>query len=375
MLRTNIRLFKAFGIPVEINITWFIIFVLVSWSLVSLYFPTYYPDLSVAEHWIMGLAAALLLFASVVLHELGHSYVAKAHGVPIRRITLFLFGGVSQMTRESSDPVTEIKIAVAGPAVSYVLMAVFAVLYVVASRGNTPEGIAPVIKYLAYVNFLLGTFNLIPGFPLDGGRLLRAVMWKATGNLQRSTYIATRVGGIVGIAFIVIGFLTALRGGFIAGLWFVLIGFFLRQAAEASYLQVVIDSTLKGVKVGDIMKSGVVTVSEDLTIQDLVDGYFFKYHFDCFPVSEGGRLKGLITLNDLKELPREKWRETRVSDIMQKDIASISATVDEAASQVLRRVIRDRCGKLPVVRGDEIVGIITRRDIMEALRVFSDLSH
>jgi Zn-dependent protease/CBS domain-containing protein len=375
MLRTNIRLFRAFGIPVEINISWFIIFPLVSLTLVYGYFPTYYPNLSLVYHWVMGLAAALLLFASVVLHELGHSYVAKAHGVPIKRITLFLFGGVSQLTSEPSDPVTEMKIAIAGPGVSYVLMLVFLSLHFVASRADTPEGIAPVIKYLAYVNGILGTFNLIPGFPLDGGRLLRALIWKATRNLQRSTYVATRVGGIVGIAFIVIGFLTAFRGALIFGLWMVLIGFFLRQAAEASYLQVVIDSTLKGVKVGDIMKSGVVTVPENLTVQGLVDEYFFKYHFDCFPVSEGAKLRGLVTLNDLKDLPRDRWRQTHVHDIMQKDISSISATVDEDASQVLRRVIRDRCGKLPVVRGDEIVGIITRRDIMEALRVFSDLSH
>lgn len=375
MLRMNIRLFSVFGIPVEINITWFIIFGLVAWSLVSFYFPTHYPDLSVAEYWIMGIVAALLLFASVVLHELGHSYVAKTHGVPIRRITLFLFGGVSQLTRESSDPVTEMKIAITGPAVSYALMIVCFGLYYATSSGNSPTGIAPVLKYLAYVNGILGTFNLIPGFPLDGGRLLRAAIWKSTGDLQRATYIATRVGGIIGIAFIVIGFLNVLRGGFIAGLWMVMIGFFLRQAAQASYLQVVIDSTLKGVKVGDIMKSEVVTVPEDLTVQALVDEYFFKHHYDCFPVSEGGTLKGLVTLNDLKELPREKWSTTFVRDIMQRDIAQISATVDEEASRVLRRVIRDSCGKLPVVRGSEIVGIITRRDIMEALRVFSDLSH
>jgi Zn-dependent protease/CBS domain-containing protein len=375
MLRTNIRLFRIFGIPIEVNISWFIIFALVSWSLVSFYFPEHYPDLSSTEHWVMGLVAALLLFASVLLHELGHSFVAKSHGVPIKRITLFLFGGVSQLARESSDPMTEIKVAISGPAVSYVLMIAFAALYFVTSSGNSPRGVAPVLKYLALVNGILGTFNLIPGFPLDGGRLLRAIIWKTTGDLRRSTYIATRVGSVVGIAFIIIGFLTVFRGGFIPGLWLVLIGFFLRQAAEASYLRVVIDSTLKGVKVGDIMKSEVITVSEELTVQQLVDEYFFRYHYDCFPVSEGGRLKGLITLNDLKNLPREKWQLTRVRDIMQTGTDRISASADEEASQVLKRVIRDRCGKLPVVRGDEIVGIITRRDIMEALRVFSDLSH
>lgn len=375
MLRTNIRLFKAFGIPIEVNISWFIIFALVSWSLVSLYFPTNYPDLSVASHWVMGLVAALLLFASVVLHELGHSYVAITHGVPIKRITLFLFGGVSQMSRESSDPSTEIKIAIAGPGVSYVLMVVFFVLYLVVYRGNVSPGIAPVLKYLAYVNGILGTFNLIPGFPLDGGRLLRAFIWKVTGDLRRSTYIATRVGGIVGVAFIAIGFLAVFRGLFIFGLWMVLIGFFLRQAAEASYIQVVVSSALKGVKVADVMKSKVVAVSPDLTVQDLIDGYFFKYHYDSFPVTEGDRLKGLVTLNDLKPLPRERWQQTYVRDVMQTDLHSLSVTEDEEVAQVLRRIVRDRSGTLPVTEGDTLVGIITRSDIMEALRIYSDLGH
>jgi Zn-dependent protease/predicted transcriptional regulator len=375
MLRTNFRLFRIFGIPIEINVSWFIIFGLVSWSLVSFYFPTHYPSFSVTAHWVMGLVAALLLFASVLLHELGHSYVAKTHGVPIKRITLFLFGGVSQLTKESPDPVTEIKIAIAGPAVSYVLMMIFFALYYLVSQSGSPEGVAPVLRYLAFVNGILGTFNLIPGFPLDGGRLLRATIWKVSGDLRRATYIASKVGGIVGIVFIVLGFLLVFRGAFIGGLWLVLIGFFLRQAAGASYLQVVIDSTLKGVTVGDIMKPDVVTVSEDLSIQSLVDDYFFKYHFDCFPVSDEGRLKGLITVNELKDLPKAKWRETRVGDVMQPDNQRIRAHVDEEASQVLKRVIRDRSGKLPVVSGDRIVGIITRRDILEALRVFSDLSH
>ena len=374
MLRTNIRLFRAFGIPVEINISWFIIFALVSWSLVSLYFPTNYPDLSVASYWIMGLVAALLLFASVVLHELGHSYVAKTHGVPIRRITLFLFGGVSQLGKESSDPATEIKIAIAGPAVSFVLMVLFFLMYAIAGRQASGQGFAPVLKYLAYVNGILGVFNLIPGFPLDGGRLLRATIWRVTGNLQRSTYIASRVGGIVGIAFIAIGFLSVFRGGFIFGLWMVLIGFFLRQAAEASYFQVVIDGALKGMKVEDVMKSEVVTVSDDLSVQDLVDSYFFRYHYDCFPVAEEGRLTGLVTLNDIRNIPRAKWQVTSVGDVMQKDLARLSVTGEEDLSTVLKRIIRDRCGRLPVVDGERVIGIITRKDIMEALRVLSDLS-
>lgn len=373
MFRTNIRLFKAFGIPIELNITWFIVFALVAWSLVSLYFPQNYRNHSVAAYWIMGIVAALLLFTSVVLHELGHSYVAKTHGVPIRKITLFLFGGVSQMTKESEDPVTEIKMAAAGPGVSFVLMAIFGGLYVLASRGHAFTAAQPVLKYLAYINGLLGAFNLIPGFPLDGGRLLRAGIWKATGDLRRSTYAATRVGGVVGLAFIVLGFLSVFRGQFIAGLWMVMIGFFLRQAAEASYFQVVTEGALKGMKVRDVMKTDVVTVPGSLTIADLVDDFFFKYHYDCFPVADAGRLEGLVTLNEVKHVPRDRWGTVSVGEVMQRDLESFTTAPDEDVSVVLGRVVRDRCGRLPVVESGRVVGIITRRDIMEALNVVSDL--
>ncbi|HVP57500.1 MAG TPA: site-2 protease family protein [bacterium] len=373
MFRTNIRLFRAFGIPIELNITWFIVFALVAWSLVSLYFPTNYPGYSVTSHWIMGIVAALLLFTSVVLHELGHSYVAKTHGVPIRRITLFLFGGVSQLAKESADPVTEIKIAAAGPGVSFVLMAIFGACYVLGSRGHVLTAAVPVLKYLAYVNGILGAFNLIPGFPLDGGRLLRAGIWKATGDLRRSTYVATRVGSIVGIGFIALGFLSVFRGQFVYGLWMVMIGFFLRQAAEASYFQVVTEGALKGIKVEEVMKTDVVTVPGNMTITDLVDDYFFKYHYDCFPVAEDGRLRGLVTLNEVKKVARDKWGSTLVSDVMQRDLETLSVTPKDDVSAVLARVIRDRCGRLPVVDGDRVIGIITRRDILEALKVISDL--
>ena len=374
MFRTNIKLFSVFGIPIELNITWFIIFALVAWSLVSLYFPTNYPNYSVVSHWIMGIVAALMLFASVILHELGHSYVAKTHGVPIKRITLFLFGGVSQLTKEAADPSTEIKIAIAGPGVSFILMGIFAFIYIMTSRGHFLAGAGPVLKYLAFVNGILGAFNLIPGFPLDGGRLLRAAIWKATGSLRRSTYVATRVGGIVGIAFIAIGFLSVFRGQFIYGLWMVMIGFFLRQAAEASYFQVVMEGALKGMKVHEVMKSDVVTVPENLSVRDLVDDYFFKYHYDCFPVADEGRLMGLVTLNDIKRVSRERWADTQIGEVMQKDLPAFSVTPNEEVSAVLTRVIRDQCGRLPVVEGERVVGIVTRKDIMEALRVISDLS-
>ncbi len=371
MLKTSFTLFRVFGIPVEVNVSWFIIFLLVAWSLVSLYFPTNYPDMPVASYWIMGIVAALMLFASVILHELSHSYVAKTHGVPIRRITLFLFGGVSQMEREAQEPVTEIKIAIAGPAMSFVLMFVFFLIYYgVRSAGET-GGVAPVFRYLAIVNGMLGIFNLIPGFPLDGGRLLRAAIWKVTGNLTRATYVASRVGGIIGIVFVLFGFLAVFRGFFIFGLWMVMIGFFLRQASSASYFHVVMEDALRGFKVRDAMRKDFVSVPTGISVQDLVDDYVFKYHLDCYPVAEGRELRGLVAVEDIKSMPRRVWAQTRIADVMRKDVENLSVSLDDDLTGVLMKTAGQRCGHLPVVEANEIVGVVSRKDIVEAMNAMS----
>ena len=373
MLKTSLTLFKVFGIPVEINVSWFVIFALVAWSLVTLYFPANYPDMPVASYWVMGVVAALMLFASVILHELSHSYVAKMHGVPIRRITLFLFGGVSQMERESEEPETEIKIAIAGPAMSFVLMFVFYLVYVGIRAGGEAGGVAPVFRYLAIVNGMLGIFNLIPGFPLDGGRLLRAAIWKGTGNLRKATYVASRVGSVVGIVFVLVGFFAVFWGFFIFGLWMVMIGFFLRQASSASYLHVVVEGALKGFKVRDAMRADFVSVPGDITVQDLVDDYVFKHHLDCYPVMEGRELMGLIAVEDIKGMPRQVWNKTRIADVMRKDIDRISVHLDDDLSGVLRKTISERCGRLAVLEGGEVVGVVTRKDIVEAMKALADV--
>jgi len=371
MLRTSFTLFRVFGIPVEVNVSWFVIFVLVAWSLVSLYFPANYPGMPAVSYWVMGIVAALMLFASVILHELSHSYVAKTHGVPIRRITLFLFGGVSQMERESENPETEIKIAIAGPAMSFVLMFVFFLIYYAVRETGEPGGVAPVFRYLAIVNGMLGVFNLIPGFPLDGGRLLRAAIWKGTGNLKKATYIASRVGNVIGILFVIIGFLGVFRGAFIFGLWMVMIGFFLRQASSASYFQVVVDGALKGFKVRDAMREEYIGVPADISVQDLVDDYVFTHHLDCYPVTEGRVLKGLVSVEDIKSLPRRSWAATRIGDVMRKDIENLSVHPDDDLAAVLRKSVGLRCGHLPVVEANEIIGVVTRRDIAEAMKALS----
>lgn len=373
MLKTSFTLFKVFGIPVEVNVSWFVIFLLVAWSLVSLYFPTNYPDMPALSYWVMGIVAALMLFASVILHELSHSYVAKTHGVPIRRITLFLFGGVSQMERESAEPETEIKIAIAGPAMSFALMFAFFLIYYAVRGTGGQGGVAPVFRYLAIVNGMLGLFNLIPGFPLDGGRLLRAAIWKGTGNLKKATYIASRVGSIVGIAFVLFGFLALFRGYFIFGLWMIMIGFFLRQASSASYFHVVLEGALKGFKVRDAMRRDFISVPAEISIQDLVDDYVFKYRLDCYPVARAGELQGIVAVEDIKSMSRQQWATTRISEVMRTDADGLGVHPEDDLAAVLRKAVAVRCGHLPVVEAGRIVGVVSKRDILEAMRALAEV--
>jgi CBS domain-containing protein len=256
---------------------------------------------------------------------------------------------------------------------SFVLMFVFFLVYAALRASGGAGGVAPVFRYLAVVNGMLGAFNLIPGFPLDGGRLLRAAIWKATGNLKRATYAATRVGNIVGILFVLLGFLALFRSMFIFGLWIVLIGLFLRQASSASYFHVVLDDTLRGFKVRDAMEDSYIAVPPDISVQDLVDDYVFRYHLDCYPVVDGSTLLGLVTVRDIKGKPRRAWSGTRIAEVMRKDIERLGVKREDDLASVLRKAMGEGCGRLPVVEDGEVVGIITRDDIVEAMKALSDV--
>ncbi|TKJ29185.1 peptidase M50 [bacterium (candidate division B38) B3_B38] len=369
----GIKLFKVFGIQISLNYSWFIIFGLIAWSLAQGYFPQMRPDLPLMTYWLMGLITALLLFLSVLLHELSHSYVALASGIEIKGITLFIFGGLARISREPSDARTEFKIAIAGPAASLAL----ALVFWLSSRGvdflMPGSVISSIFYYLFLINGILVAFNLIPGFPLDGGRLLRAYLWNRTDNLKEATRIASRVGKWFALLLIFAGFANIITGRLLNGIWFVFIGMFLRQAAAESYQVVVLQHSLEGVKVRDLMTSNVIAVDEGLSVAELVEGYFFKYRYTSFPVVSGEELRGIITLKVVKKLPREEWAYKQVRDIMSGVFSDAVLHPDESAVDALRKMTTEEKGRLPVVEGGRLKGILARNDIMSLYKVKSDL--
>ena len=268
------------GIPIRVHFTWFIVFGLITWSLSSRYFPVAAPDLPIASYWVKGVLAALLLFASVAFHELAHSYVAQKYKLSIESITLFIFGGVAQMKGESPHPKAEFWIAIAGPLSSFFLSAFFFILMM-----NTLGGAKALFFYLAQINLILGAFNLIPGFPMDGGRVLRAAIWSKTKNFYYATQKASSIGRMIALFFIFSG-IFSLFTRMSGGLWLMLIGWFLYTTAQSSYQQSTLQESLSGIKVGDIMVKDIVTVSSSLTVDEAVNGYFLRYGYGGFPIIE-----------------------------------------------------------------------------------------
>ncbi len=366
-MQKGLKLFKVIGIQISLDYTWFIIFALVAWSLSQGYFPSVVPEMAMWIYIAMGVVSSLLLFASILLHELSHSYVANRLGMDIRGITLFIFGGIAELSREPDDPRMELKIAIAGPIASVVL----AIFFWFITEGLTAMALFPLVasvcNYLAIINIVVVIFNMIPGFPLDGGRVLRAIWWMKSGNLQRATMVASRVGKGFALFLIFFGILQTFTGNIIGGLWMVFIGFFLQQAAESGSREVLIKNSLSGIRVGDVMTREVVTVHPDDSLQIIVDDYLFRHHCVSFPVVAASRLVGMLNLGDIRAIPKEKWRETRVRDVMEPVTQCSIASSAETAIEVLSRMATLGVGRFPVVREGGLVGIISRRDIMKLM--------
>ncbi|MCK5308696.1 MAG: site-2 protease family protein [Zetaproteobacteria bacterium] len=366
-MQKGFKLFKVIGIQISLDYTWFIIFALVAWTLSQGYFPSVVPGLAMWIYIAMGVVSSLLLFASILLHELSHSYVANRLGMDIRGITLFIFGGIAELSREPDDPRMELKIAIAGPIASGVL----AILFWLIKEGLTAMALFPLVasvcSYLVIINIVVVIFNMIPGFPLDGGRVLRAIWWMKSGDLQRATMVAGRVGKGFALFLIFFGILQTFTGNIIGGLWMVFIGIFLQQAAESGYREVLIKNSLSGIRVGDVMTREVVTVHPDDSLQVIVDDYLFRHHCVSFPVVAASRLVGMLNLGDIRAVPKEKWRETRVRDVMEPVTQHSLASPEETAIEVLSKMATLGVGRFPVVHMGKLVGIISRRDIMKLM--------
>jgi Zn-dependent protease/predicted transcriptional regulator len=365
---SGINLFKIAGIQITIDVSWFIIFLLVLWSLSAGYFPRQFPDQSVQVYWGAGLVATILFFFSVLFHEMSHSLMAQRCGIEISEIKLFIFGGVSRLSEEAKNPVNEFKIAVVGPMSSFVL----AILFWFCTRllGGLQLSLAPIITgYLVWINVALGIFNLLPGFPLDGGRILRAILWYKTGSLSRATKWASDVGKGLAIALMVLGALQIFAGMLIGGIWLIFIGMFLRGVAEGGYQEVVMRQSLEDVEVREVMIEDVVNVQPDLSVRELVTDYFLRYGFKGFPVMDRGKVIGVISLAEVKNIDYNQESTTRVADIMQPYNENIIISPDISLVIAMRKMVTENTARLLVMENDQLLGMITKTGLLRFLEI------
>ena len=373
MFGKRITLFKLLGFSVRIDLSWIIIVILVTWSLALGLFPQYYKDLPQATYWLMGAIGALGLFASIVFHELCHSLVARRYGLPMKGITLFIFGGVAEMEEAPSSAKVEFLMAVAGP-VSSILLGGFFYGILVLGRGiGFPDPVKGVIGYLAVINLVLAGFNLLPAFPLDGGRMLRSTLWSWKGDLRWATRIASQIGTGFSMVMVFFGILQVLLGNFIGGIWWFMIGMFLQNAARGSYQQVLTRQAFKGEKVRRFMEPNPVTVPPSISIKELVEEFFYKYYFKMFPVVENGKLLGCITSQQIKGISRQEWSQHTVGELVWR--CSLLNTIDPEsdAMKALSHMSRTGTSRLMVVEEDRLVGIVALKDMLTLLSLKMDL--
>jgi Zn-dependent protease/CBS domain-containing protein len=360
------------GIPIGVHYTWAIAVVMITWSLGAGYFPSSYPGWARQTYWIVGGTAAVLLFVSVLLHELCHSIVAQVRGLAVKSITLFIFGGVSNIAHESEDPQDEFLIAVVGPLSSLILAGLFWLGVQIVPNDTSPLG--ALLHYLTIVNLMLALFNILPGFPLDGGRVLRAILWGATRSMVRGTTIASVVGQVVAFLFIGAGiYYIFVEGDIVSGIWIGFVGWFLNSAAESTRRQVEVQERFRGVAVGSVMTPDPPVVSPALPVRALVDEYILRRGLRAFPVAQDGQIVGLVTLSDVKHMPESEWSTNSVGAIMTRPpLRAIGP--DAPVTRALERLVEDDVNQLLVVDKDgSLLGILARGDVMRFLQMRGEL--
>jgi Zn-dependent protease/CBS domain-containing protein len=383
----GIPLGQVFGVKLGADWSLLIIFALILFNLGLGVLPAWHPDWGPVLTWAIALGAAVLFFASVLVHELSHAVVANAHGIPIRRITLFIFGGMAHMEREPPSARSEFWMAIVGPITS-VVIGVVALLFgsllahgALADYERDPVGalrqvgpLATLFLWLGPINILLGVFNMVPGFPLDGGRVLRAILWGATGSLERATRWASNVGRgfawlliATGVLMLFGGVVPILGGGPVQGLWLVLIGWFLNNAAQASYQQMLITTGLRGVRVRDVMRPVVETVSPDASVEELVREHIMRSDQRAFPVVRGADVVGLVCLADVRRVPQAAWRHTPVASVMTPADELVSLRPDEPAEDALQQLSTRAVDQIPVLEDGDLEGLVRREDIVKWL--------
>ena len=369
MLKSGIPIGKIFGIPLRLHFSWFFIFAIVTWALSTGYFPDVFGNWSTAAYIIAAATTSLLFFASVMLHELMHSIFAKASGIPVDSITLFIFGGVSRITKEPLTPKMEFKIAIAGPLTSLLLGGLCWLIWYIVPLSW--EYVIAVSFWLGLINIMLGTFNMLPGFPLDGGRVLRALIWWRSGSLQRATHWASNAGRGISFLFILGGVWMIFQGPewWFNGLWLAFIGWFLGNAAAGSYRQLTLQQMLQGHTVSEAMVRGCQEVPAETTLDRLVSEYILISGSRCFVVIENGGLKGIITTDNVKQARREAWADTKVSEVMTPVEKIKKVRPDEDLANVMSLLTEEGINELPVIEGDSVVGMIRRENLLAFINI------
>ncbi len=368
------RIGRIFGIGIEINFTWLIIFGLILWSVTADILPGKAPQATTPELWITGIITTVLFFGSLLLHELAHSLMANHLGVTVSRITLFVFGGVSQMSREPDNPRAEFKIAIVGPLTSVVLGGLFLGLHQVLRTAGVTRLWSSAILWVGEINLALAVFNMLPAFPLDGGRVLRSALWAAWQSLERATRVASGIGRWFGYTMIVLGFFLMFIGG-LSGLWLVALGWLLSSAAAASYQRLQLQQALGDVYVHDLMSSPVYTIPADADLSQAAYDYFMRSHFTAFPVEDDGRIIGIVRMEHLQHVPREQWPFTTVRAVMQElDPEKMTINSDAEAVEALMQMAENELGRLLVTdHSGRVIGIISHSDIVRLIKLRSGL--
>ncbi len=368
------RLLRVFGIDILVHWSWLAIFALLTWLLSQQFFKDQYEEWTTSELWAAAVVAALAFFVSILLHELAHSLVAKREGLPVKSITLFIFGGVSALGREPENPGQEFRVAIVGPLVSFVLAGAFGIAALVGELsgvGDRPP--AAVAFYLAMINTAVGVFNLLPGYPLDGGRVFRAALWARGRNLLTATRSASRAGTLLAFGLIALGVVSIVSGNPYGGVWFVVIGWFLRGVSESSYQQLLYRTTLEGTKVGDLINRSFDAAPPDMNLDTLVNEYLLTKSQRCVPIIVGEELIGLVTMQDLKRVPRDEWQTTSVFKAMTPRDRLHQVDVREDITQAMEIMARENVHQLPAIEFGRFVGFITRADILRLMQVRTEL--
>lgn len=365
--KSGIHLFNLFSFEVRFDWSWIFLAVLISWTLATSYYPANFPNLNQNTYWVMGIIGALGLFLSIIFHELCHSLVGRYYGVSFTGITLFIFGGIAEMRDAPQNPKTELLMSLAGPLFSIIFGVVLYFLFQLGSYAKWPLEINGVISYLSMINIVVGIFNLIPGFPLDGGRVFRSILWWWTGDLKWATLIACRGGIVLSLAMIFFGILLFLQGVFISGLWIFLLGFFLQHLSKTSYQDLMIRELFHGECIKNYAKTPPIAVQSNITLQDLVDNYFCKYYHKLYPVIKNGLLVGCISFNEIRQEPKEKWPELQVEQVMLKNYFDLVIDGKADMIQVLQKMQSQKISRMIVTDHGELYGVITLKDLMDII--------